>query len=537
MAYAPDSAAWHELLSQVGPLRDQGVSQLFQECPERGERYTREAAGLSLDFSRQLIDDAALDGLLGLAEVADVSAGIRGMFAGECINVTERQPALHVALRRPGHQPLAAEGVDVMPLVEAERQRMADFVARVHGNELTGFDGQPITDVVNIGIGGSDLGIVMAVEALAEYRPSAIRFHAISNVDGVQLAHVFNVCDPATTLFVICSKSFSTFETQVNAEVAREWLFAAGGERAVAAQFAAVSTNHEAMDDFGINPAQRFGIWDWVGGRYSLWSAVGLSLALMVGWEHFEAFLNGGHEMDSHFETAELRDNLPVLFALIGVWNRNFLKLPALAVLPYDQHLARFPAFLQQLEMESNGKQVRRGGQAVSCETCPVVFGEPGSNAQHSFLQLLHQGTPMAAVDFLIPAESGVGRQQQQNFALANCLAQALALAEGRAASAIRKEEPQLLPEIIAHKVHSGGRPSTLITFTRLDPATLGALVALYEHKVFVQSLIWDINAFDQWGVELGKNLATTMIPVIESDAGGPAVVAHALAVARALRS
>jgi glucose-6-phosphate isomerase len=346
-----------------------------------------------------------------------------------------------------------------------------------------------------------------------------------SELARVQLAHTLNRVDPRRTLFVVCSKTFTTLETLENAQAARAWLAAHGGEGAVAAQFVAVSTNHAAMDAFGIAPDRRLAIWDWVGGRYSMWSAVGLTLALAVGWEHFAAFLDGGRDMDGHFEHAPLRENLPVLLALIGIWNRNFLGAPSHAVLPYDYHLSRFPAYLQQLEMESNGKSVRRNGAPVECATCPIVWGEPGNNAQHAFYQLLHQGTERVSMDFILPARSGVGRQAQQDLASANALAQALALAEGRPAG-----DP--------HRAYAGNRPSSLILFERLDPRTLGRLVALYEHKVFVQGVIWDINSFDQWGVELGKALASTLAPAIDrDDVAVPVAVRDAVERVRALRS
>ncbi len=358
------------------------------------------------------------------------------MFSGHPINNTEDRPALHVALRRPADQPLKAYGEDVMPLVEAERGKMRALADALHAGELKGYTGKPITDVVNIGIGGSDLGIVMAVQALAEFTRPGLSAHFISNVDGVAVDHVLRRVDPETTLFVICSKSFTTLETLVNARAVRAWLLEHGGAAAVAAQCVAVSTNHEAMDEFGIAPDRRLAMWDWVGGRYSVWSAVGLTVALMVGWENFDAMLAGGHELDEAFRTQALEKNLPVLLALIGVWNRNFLGAPTHAVLPYDDHLARFPAYLQQLEMESNGKSVRRGGEPVECETCPIIWGEPGSNAQHSFYQLLHQGTERVSIDFLLPVRSGVGRQDQQDLATANCLAQSWALAEGDSSGA-----------------------------------------------------------------------------------------------------
>jgi len=338
--------------------------------------------------------------------------------------------------------------------------------------------------------------------------------HFVSNLDGVQVSRVLEKVSPETTLFVVCSKSFTTLETLTNAQVVREWLLACGGEQAVATQFVAVSTDHAAMDAFGIAPKRRLALWDWVGGRYSLCSPVGLSLALAVGWEHFEALLRGAHAMDCHFEQAPSENNLPVLLALTGVWNRNFLGMPSHAVLPYDHHLCRLPAYLQQLEMESNGKRVQRDGAPVECETCPVIWGEPGSNAQHSFYQLLHQGTAKVSVDFLLPVNSGVGRQEQQDLAAANCLAQSWALASGDPAESDND----------SHQACSGNHPSSLILFERLDPDTLGKLIALYEHKVFIQSVIWGINAFDQWGVQLGKRLATGVGGIIsdENVAGPP---------------
>ncbi|HSG64275.1 MAG TPA: glucose-6-phosphate isomerase, partial [Gammaproteobacteria bacterium] len=403
--------------------------------------------------------------------------------------------------------------------------RIEALADSLHAGGLAGHTGEPITDVVNIGIGGSDLGLVMGTQALAEHVKPGLGLHFVSNVDGVQLAHTLNRVDPRRTLFVVCSKTFTTLETLENARAARAWLVAHGGEGAVAAQFVAVSTNHAAMDGFGIAADRRLAMWDWVGGRYSMWSAVGLTLALAVGRRNFAAFLDGARGMDEHFEHAPLRENLPVLMALIGIWNRNFLGAPSHAVLPYDYHLNRFPAYLQQLEMESNGKSVRRNGEPVECATCPIVWGEPGNNAQHAFYQLLHQGTERVSLDFILPARSGVGRQPQQDLAIANALAQALALAEGRPA-----DDP--------HRAYAGNRPSTLILFERLDPRTLGRLIALYEHKVYVQGVIWDINSFDQWGVELGKELASTLtVPVSEGGGAVPVTVRHALERARAWRS
>ncbi len=499
--YGPHTDAWRSLTRHADTLkREATLKQLFAAEPNRFNAFSLEREGLLYDFSRELLDHEALAQLLELAQQTEVPRWIELMFAGHAINNTEDRPALHVALRRPSDQPISAWGENVMPAVEAERAKMRALAEALHAGELKGYTGEAITDVVNIGIGGSDLGIVMAVRALAEVCKPGLGVHCVSNVDGVELSHVLARVDPATTLFVICSKSFTTLETLTNARAVREWLLERGGEQAVAAQCVAVSTNHAAMDEFGIAPDRRLAMWDWVGGRYSVWSAVGLTVALAVGWPQFEAMLAGGHAMDEHFRTAPLRENLPVLLALVGIWNRNFLGAPTHAVLPYDDHLARFPAYLQQLEMESNGKSVRRGGEPVESATCPIVWGEPGSNAQHSFYQLLHQGTERVSIDFLLPAKSGVGRQAQQDLTIANCLAQAWALAEG---------DPEGEAGKGPHRHYPSNRPNSLIAFARLDAGTLGKLVALYEHKVFVQGVVWDVNSFDQWGVELGKKLAS----------------------------
>jgi glucose-6-phosphate isomerase len=378
---------------------------------------------------------------------------------------------------------------------------------------------------VNIGIGGSDLGIVMATEALAKYRNRNLRLHCVSNIDGVQLGDVLEKVDAARTLFVVCSKTFSTLETLTNAKIARQWIVDRLGEGAPARHFAAVSTNAKAMDAFLIPPQNRFTMWDWVGGRYSVWSAVGLSVALALGMDQFELMLEGGHEMDEHFRTAAFENNLPVLMGLIGVWNRNFLGLDSLAVLPYDQRLHRFPAYLQQLEMESNGKSVTLEGTSLSYDSGAVLWGEPGSNAQHSFFQLLHQGTARVALDFIAPVNASSPYQQQQNLALANCFAQAQAFAFGQTEAQVRQDlaakgtSDSEIARLIPHKVHTGNRPSTLILFPRLGPKTLGRLISMYEHKVFTQSVIWGINAFDQWGVELGKKLADSLAPALEKPA------------------
>jgi glucose-6-phosphate isomerase len=526
--YGPRTPAWRALTERAKALEKSSIKALFAADAKRFERFSVDAEGILLDFSRQLLDAPALESLVALAGQTELPRWIELMFGGHPINNTEDRPALHIALRRSAEAPLTVYGENVMPLVERERAKMRALADALHAGKLRGYTGKPITDIVNIGIGGSDLGIVMAVQALAEDCRAGLDVHFVSNIDGVALAHVLARVNPETTLFVICSKSFTTLETLVNAQAVREWLLAAGGKPAVAAQCVAVSTNEAAMDEFGIAPDRRLAMWDWVGGRYSVWSAVGLTVALAVGWKNFSAFLAGGAAMDEHFRRAPVAKSLPVLLALIGIWNRNFLGAPTHAVLPYDDHLARFPAYLQQLEMESNGKSVRRSGEPVECATCPVIWGEPGSNAQHSFYQLLHQGTATVSVDFLLPARSTVQRQDQQDLAAANCLAQAWALAEGDPAGASRSP----------HQRYPGNRGSSLLLFERLDATTLGRLVALYEHKVYVQGVIWDVNSFDQWGVQLGKRLASELAPAVEkATAQGPAAVAGALAALRSLNN
>jgi glucose-6-phosphate isomerase len=512
-------------------LRGASIRSLFAGDPRRFATFSRDDEGLLLDFSRQLLDARALELLLAVAEQTEVKRWIELMFDGFPVNNTEDRPALHIALRRRHDRPLVVDGVDVMPAVEAERRKMRGFADALHAGKLKGYSGKRIDRVVNIGIGGSDLGLVMAVAALAEFRAPGIEIDFVSNVDGVALTHVLQRADPETTLFVICSKSFTTLETLVNAQAARSWLLERGGAAAVAAQCIAISTNHEAMDAFGIQKTHRLAMWDWVGGRYSVWSAVGLTLALAIGWNHFASFLDGGRIMDEHFHRTPISANLPVLLGLIGVWNRNFLNAPTHVVLPYDDHLARFPAFLQQLEMESNGKSVRRNGDPVECATCPVVWGEPGSNAQHSFYQLLHQGTERVGIDFLLPARSDVKRQEQQDLAAANCLAQAWALAEGNPEAAADSARSP-------HQRYAGNRGSSLLLFERLDPTTLGKLVALYEHKVYVQGVIWDVNPFDQWGVQLGKKLASQLTEAVAVGAPrkAPQTLAGGLARLRQLR-
>jgi len=513
---------WQALAAHAAQMRQRHLRELFAADPQRFAKLSRTELNLLFDFSRQLLDGETLRLLVELARARNLDKRIAAMFAGEKVNTTENRAVLHVALRNRSDRPILVDGQDVMPEVRASLTKMRNFVEGVHGGRVHGATGKTFTDIVNIGIGGSDLGIVMATEALAKFRNRNLRLHCVSNIDGVQLGDVLEKADPARTLFVVCSKTFTTLETLTNAKLARQWIVDRLGEGAPARHFAAVSTNAKAMDAFLIPPQNRFTMWDWVGGRYSLWSAVGLSVALALGMDQFELMLEGGHEMDRHFASAPFEQNLPVLMGLIGVWNRSFLGMDSLAVLPYDQRLHRFPAYLQQLEMESNGKRTTLGGAPLEYDTGAVLWGEPGSNAQHSFFQLLHQGTANIALDFLAPVNASSPYQEQQNLALANCFAQAQAFAFGQTEQQVRADlAAKGLPEgeiarLTAHKVHPGNRPSSIVLFPRLGPKTLGRLIALYEHKVFTQSVLWDINAFDQWGVELGKKLADTLAPAFE---------------------
>ncbi len=522
MSIRTELPAWKDLQAHAAELQLRHLRQLFLDDSLRFEHLSVTELDFLYDFTRQRLTPNTLELLLALARDCKLEQRIQALFAGEPVNNTERRAAMHMALRNTAERPIVIEGHDVMPDVRRELAKMREFVTGVHEGRITGAKGARFTDVVNIGIGGSDLGIVMATEALGRYRNRAIRLHCVSNIDGVELSEVMQQVNPATTLFVICSKTFTTLETLSNATAAREWLVGELGEAAVARHFVAVSTNHKAMDAFGIAPGARFTMWDWVGGRYSLWSAVGLSIALALGMSLFELVLQGGHDMDEHFRTTPLERNLPVLMGLIGVWNGNFLDHDSLAVLPYDRRLHRFSAYLQQLEMESNGKSVTRDGYAIEHTTGTVVWGEPGSNAQHSFFQLLHQGTARVAMDFIAPVNASSRFQKQHDLALANCFAQAEAFAFGQTELQVRDElaakgTPEAeIERLLPHKVHVGNRPSSLILFPRLGPRTLGRLIAWYEHKVFVQSVIWDVNPFDQWGVELGKKLANSMAPAVQ---------------------
>jgi len=498
---------WRALAEHRGQIEHLHLRELFAADPTRGERLVVEAAGLYLDYSKNRITDETLRLLQALAEACSIRQRIDAMFRGDRINITEQRAVLHVALRAPPHERILVDGRNVVPDVHSVLDHMAAFVARVHSGEWTGHRGHRIRNVINIGIGGSDLGPVMAYEALRHYSRRDMTFRFVSNVDGTDFSEAVRDLDPAETLFIICSKTFTTLETLTNAHAARAWcLRGLGDESAIARHFVAVSTNAEGVAKFGIDVDNMFGFWDWVGGRYSMDSAIGLSTMLAIGPENFRAMLAGFHEMDDHFRSAPADRNLPLLHGLLAVWNSNFLDAPTVAVLPYEQYLKRFPAYLQQLTMESNGKHVTLDGQRVNYQTGPIYWGEPGTNGQHSFYQLIHQGTRLIACDFIGFCQPLNPLGDQHNLLMANLFAQSEALAFGKSADQVKAEGTP--DDLIPHRTFEGNRPSNTILAERLTPHSLGALVALYEHSVFAQGTIWNIDSFDQWGVELGKALA-----------------------------
>jgi glucose-6-phosphate isomerase len=497
-------------------MRSRHLRELFAHDPARGERMTAEAAGVFLDYSKNRVDDETLRLLIELAEQSGLRERIDAMFRGEKINVTEKRAVLHVALRAPKGTSIMVDGKNVVPEVHRVLDKMAEFADRIRSGEWKGHTGKRIRNVINIGIGGSDLGPVMAYEALKYYSDRAMTFRFVSNVDGTDFAEATRDLDAAETLFIISSKTFTTLETMTNAQSARDWsLRGLGGDaKAVAKHFVAVSTNVEKVAEFGIDPANMFEFWDWVGGRYSMDSAIGLSTMLAIGPDHFRAMLGGFHAVDEHFRTAPFDRNLPVLKGLLSVWHNNFFGAQTVAVLPYDQYLKRFPAYLQQLTMESNGKHVTLDGTPVDYQTGPIFWGEPGTNGQHSFYQLIHQGTRLIPCDFIAFGQSLNPLGRHHDLLLANVFAQTEALAFGKTAEQVKAEgTPDWL---VPHRVFEGNRPSNTIVMDRLTPAALGKLVALYEHSVFTQGTIWDIDSFDQWGVELGKVLAQRIIPELE---------------------
>jgi len=510
--------AWQALAAHYLPIKDVHLRTLFAHDPERGERFTAEAAGLYLDYSKHRITDETLRLLLNLAAESGLRERIDAMFRGEKINITENRAVLHVALRAPRDQRIFVDGHDVVPDVHVVLDNMTDFARRVHGGEWKGHTGKRIRNVVNIGIGGSDLGPVMAYEALRHYTDRGLTFRFVSNVDGTDFAEATRDLDAAKTLFIVSSKTFTTQETMTNARTARAWVLATlKDDNAIAKHFVAVSTNAAAVSNFGIDTANMFGFWDWVGGRYSMDSAIGLSTMLAIGPENFRSLLAGFHAMDEHFRTAPFDRNLPVLMGLLGVWYADFFGAQTVAVLPYDQYLKRFPAYLQQLTMESNGKRVTLDGVAITdYQTGPIFWGEPGTNGQHSFYQLIHQGTKLIPCDFIGFAHSLNPLGNHHDLLMSNVFAQAEALAFGKTADEVKAEgTPDWLTP---HRTFEGNRPSSVILAERLTPELLGKLVALYEHSVFTQSVIWNIDAFDQWGVELGKALAGRIVPELESD-------------------
>src|ERR1700732_151826 len=514
---ASKQSAWKALTAHYKAVSKLHLRQLFADDPKRGQRMAVDAVGLYLDYSKNRVTDETLKLLLQLAAESGLRARIDAMFSGEKINITEKRAVLHVALRAPKDQSILVDGKNVVPEVHAVLDQMADFSNRVRSGQWKGHTGKRIRNVINIGIGGSDLGPVMAYEALKHYSERSMNFRFISNVDGTDFAEAVEDLDPAETLFIVSSKTFTTLETMTNAHSARAWsLKGLGGDAsAVARHFVAVSTNAEKVADFGIDTANMFGFWDWVGGRYSMDSAIGLSTMLAIGPDHFRAMLEGFHAIDEHFRAAPFGRNLPALIGLLAVWYNDFFGAQTVAVLPYEQYLKRFPAYLQQLTMESNGKHVTLAGTPVDCQTGPIYWGEPGTNGQHSFYQLIHQGTRLIPCDF-IPFRQAVNPlDRHHDILLANVIAQAEALAFGKTSEQVKAEgTPDWL---VPHRVFEGNRPSNTILMERLTPSALGKLVALYEHSVFTQGTIWNIDSFDQWGVELGKVLAQRIIPELES--------------------
>jgi glucose-6-phosphate isomerase len=522
------SPAWQALKAHSEITGRRHLRELFAQDPERFSRFSLRLGDILLDYSKHRITADTMELLFELARSVDVEGWRDRMFTGGKINTTENRAVLHVALRNRSGRPILVDGLDVMPGIEAVLEKMRLFSEQVRNGAWRGSTGETITNVVNIGIGGSDLGPVMVCEALKPYQRPDLRPHFVSNVDGAHLTHTLAGLDPARTLFIVASKTFTTQETMTNAASARGWLTEALGEDAVAKHFVAVSTNATEVARFGIDTANMFEFWDWVGGRYSLWSAVGLPIVLAVGFERFRELLEGAHEMDEHFQSAPLDQNMPVIMGLLGVWYRNFLGASTLALLPYDQHLSRFAAYFQQGDMESNGKSVRRDGSRVDYATGPVIWGEPGTNGQHAFFQLLHQGTELIPADFLAAVESQTPLGDHHDKLLANFLAQTEALAFGKTEDEVRAELEKkgmsgaALEALLPHKVFEGNRPTTSLLYRTLTPHRLGSLIALYEHKIFVQGIIWGINSYDQWGVELGKELASRILPELQSDATVP---------------
>jgi len=525
MSKLTQSKAWQALQAHHQAMRHVHMRDLFAGDPQRFVDFSVTFNDLLLDYSKNIITKETMGLLLSLAQQAHLDEWINRMFIGDKINITEHRAVLHVALRNRSNHAILSDGGDVMPGVNAVLDQMRRFSTQVRSGEWRGFSGKRLTDVVNIGIGGSDLGPVMVTEALKPYGEGGLRPHFVSNIDGTHIAETLKRVDPETTLFIIASKTFTTQETITNARTARAWFLQhAGDQAAVARHFVALSTNAEAVADFGIDTNNMFEFWDWVGGRYSLWSAIGLSIVLAIGMDNFEQLLTGAHDMDDHFRTAPFAENLPVIMGLLGIWYNNFFGAQTHAILPYDQYMHRFPAYFQQGDMESNGKRVSRDGAAVDYSTGPVIWGEPGTNGQHAFYQLIHQGTKLIPCDFLAPIESHNPIGSHHRILLSNFFAQTEALLRGKTEAEVRAElavagmDGEELESLVPHKVFPGNKPTNSIMFRKLTPRTLGRLIALYEHKIFVQGILWNINSFDQWGVELGKQLAKAILPELKDE-------------------
>jgi glucose-6-phosphate isomerase len=529
MSELTQSKAWKDLEAHQREIAPLHMRDLFAQDPQRFDKFSLRFKDILLDYSKNRITEQTMQLLRALAVQADLAGWTRRMFEGEKINITEDRAVLHVALRNRSNRPIRVDGQDVMPEVNAVLAHMKEFSDAVRGGAWTGYTGERITDVVNIGIGGSDLGPVMATEALKPYSRPDLRPHYVSNVDGTHIAETLKKVRPESTVFIVASKTFTTQETLTNAQSARRWfLDSAKDEAHIAKHFVALSTNEVEVKKFGIDPRNMFAFWDWVGGRYSLWSAIGLSIAVTIGFDDFEELLAGGHEMDEHFRTAPLEQNLPATLGLIGVWYNNFFGAQTHAILPYDQYMHRFAAYFQQGDMESNGKSVNRKGELVDVSTGPILWGEPGTNGQHAFYQLIHQGTKLIPCDFLAPIETHNPIGDHHPILLSNFFAQTEALMRGKTQEEAEKElsgmDAAARRALAPHKRFAGNKPTNSILFKKLTPRTLGSLIALYEHKIFTQGVVWNINSFDQWGVELGKQLAKAILPEL---AGAGTVTSH----------
>ena len=529
MADVTRTEGWKALEAHYKQIGSKHMRQMFAEDPARHQKFSLRFGDILLDYSKNRVTEETMRLLLELAAQAKLKQWTERMFSGEKINITEDRAVLHVALRNRSNRPIKVDGKDVMPDVKRVLQQMRGFTEAVRSGAWKGYTGKPITDVVNIGIGGSDLGPVMATEALKPYGKPGLNVHFVSNVDGTHVAETLKKLSPETALFIVASKTFTTQETLTNAQTARQWLLkSAGDASAVAKHFVALSTNGPEVSKFGIDTKNMFEFWDWVGGRYSLWSAIGLPIAVYIGMDNFEELHAGGHEMDEHFRTAPLDKNMPVILGLIGLWYNNFFNAQTLAILPYDQYMHRFPAYFQQGDMESDGKSITRDGTPAACSTGPIIWGEPGTNGQHAFYQLIHQGTKLVPADFLAPIESHNPIGEHHQILLSNFFAQTEALMMGKTEAEVRADlgaqgmKGDQLERLVPHKLFAGNRPTNSILFKKLTPRTLGSLIALYEHKIFTQGVVWDINSFDQWGVELGKQLAKAILPELK----GPGKVA-----------